>query len=194
MNLPNKITLFRILITPVYFLFFFSDKWFGFSPWVSVIAPWALWALIECSDILDGIIARKFNLVTDLGKVMDPFADVLSRVTYFLCFAYSGIMPVWMFVIILYRELGITFLRMVMLQKGTAVAASIWGKLKAVSYGISGVVGLIVISTLRIDFLAEFAKPAGIIGLAVFSVAAFSSVASFLTYLFPILRSFKEDA
>ncbi|MBN2508870.1 MAG: CDP-diacylglycerol--glycerol-3-phosphate 3-phosphatidyltransferase [Spirochaetales bacterium] len=194
MNLPNKITLFRIFITPVYFLFFFSNAWFGAPALVSVLAPWFLWAVIEASDIVDGIIARRRNLVTDLGKVMDPFADVLSRVTYFLCFAYAGIMPVWMFAIILYRELGITFLRMVMLQKGTVVAASIWGKLKAVSYGLSGVVGLIVISTHRLPFLSSYATIAGTVGLVVFSVAVFSSVASFLTYLGPIIRSFRDEA
>ena len=193
MNLPNKITVFRIIITPVYFIFFFSNQWFGMPPIVSVAVPWLLWAMIEASDIIDGYIARKHDLVTDLGKVMDPFADVLSRVTYFLCFAYAGIMPVWMFAVILYRELGITFLRMVMIKRGTAVAASIWGKLKAVFYGSSGIVGLIVISTIRIPYFNRFCGFMSTFGLVVFALAVFSSVASFITYLVPIIKSFSKD-
>ena len=188
MNLPNKLTVFRIIITPFFLLFFFSHEWFGFSPYISLIVPWILWAIIELSDILDGYIARKYDLVTDLGKVMDPFADVLSRITYFICFAYSGIMPIWIFALILYRELGITFLRMVMIKNGIALAASIWGKLKAVFYALSGVVGLIVISMIRLDGFLEFQALVRNIGLVIFSLALISSLASFITYLIPIIR------
>ncbi|MCF7954037.1 MAG: CDP-alcohol phosphatidyltransferase family protein, partial [Spirochaetales bacterium] len=125
-------TISRLFLAPLYFAAYFFPDWLGHSTALFTWIVLAIYILIELSDVLDGYIARKYNCVTDLGKVMDPFADVFSRLTYFVCFTVSGIMPAWVFLIILYRELGVTFLRMVMIKRGTAMAASIYGKFKAV--------------------------------------------------------------
>ena len=139
MNLPNKLTVSRLVLTPLFFIAYHLGSWIDPSlASLSSILTIVMWVLIELSDLLDGIIARKRNLVTDLGKVMDPFADTLSRVTYFLCFTGSGIMPLWVLALIVWRELSILFVRMLMMGKGKAVAANIFGKAKAVLYAISG--------------------------------------------------------
>lgn len=138
MTLPNKLTVTRIMFSPVFFLIFIlSNQTSGLISKVLLIAAWCIFAYGEISDVLDGYIARKYSLVSDLGKIMDPFADVVSRLTYFLCFVIIGIMPVFAFYIILLRELIVTFIRMVLIKSGTAMAASIWGKVKAVIYFIS---------------------------------------------------------
>ena len=74
------------------------------------------------------------NLVSDIGKILDPFSDVLSRVTYFICFTAAGLMPLWAMIVIVWREFCIMFIRMVMAKEGTALAARNGGKAKAVFY------------------------------------------------------------
>ena len=183
MTLPNKITVFRIVLAPLFFISYFLPEWMGSYKGLSAVLILVIFAGIEISDFLDGYIARKYNMVSDLGKVLDPFADVLSRITYFLCFTFSGLMPLWIFLIIIYRELGITFLRMMMMGRGVVVAASVWGKLKAVTYAISGILGVILVGLKRLDLLGSFESSLGIILTIVFYLAVFASVVSFLIYL-----------
>jgi len=183
MNLPNKITIGRIILAPLFYISYFIPVWTGSFYNLSTILIISIFIGIELSDFLDGYLARKYNLVSDLGKVMDPFADVLSRITYFLCFAFTGLMPLWVFLIIIYRELAITFLRMMMMGKGVVVAASLWGKLKAVTYAVSGVLGVFYVSFERLGLLTEFLKPIRISLIFVFYLSAFAAVASFLAYL-----------
>jgi len=188
MTLPNRLTLFRMVLAPVFFIVFFLPLWIGDGapPWFSPLSGWLL-ALIfissEVSDLLDGIIARRRNLVTDLGKVLDPFSDVLSRVTYFICFAYIGIMPVWTLLVIIYRELGVTFLRMVLMGCGTVMAAGIWGKAKAVLYAVSGGCGLLFVLLTRLE--VSFAKEALFAAVlqALFILAASASLLSLALYV-----------
>ncbi len=183
MTLPNKITIARIILAPLFFISYFLPQWTDGLNGISASLILFIFASIELSDFLDGYLARKYNLVTDLGKVLDPFADVLSRVTYFLCFAFSGLMPLWVFLIIIYRELAITFLRMMMMGRGIVVAASLWGKLKAITYAVSGVLGVIVVSFERLGFFQSYIDLFKLILLIVFYLAAFASVGSFLFYL-----------
>jgi CDP-diacylglycerol--glycerol-3-phosphate 3-phosphatidyltransferase len=192
MNLPNKLTVLRIFLTPIFLLVFFLPVWTGSFGRISIILLWILLIVIEVSDVMDGHIARKTSQVTDLGKVMDPFADVMSRMTYFLCFVGIGLMPVWIFAVLIYRELAISFLRLHMYRKGIVVAASLWGKLKAVTYAVSGISGLLYVSMQRFDL---FSRLPGVVEvlcgnflLIFFILSAISSVASFLTYLVPILK------
>ena len=196
MNLPNKLTVLRIVITPLFLLFFLAPDWISAMTLPGTILVWLLYLLIESSDVLDGYIARKYNLVSDLGKVLDPFADVLSRITYFICFTAAGIMPVVILAVLLYREFSITFLRMVLIRKGVAMAASVWGKLKAVTYAIAGVLGLVTVSAFRLNLFSSYLHLFERVTLAVFIMAAVASVASFITYLkaaVPVLRdSFQE--
>ncbi len=189
MNLPNKLTVSRLVMAPVFFIAFFLPSWFGdrFLNFSSVLVI-ILCLATELTDLLDGIIARKYNMVTDLGKVMDPFADTFSRLTYFVCLSAVGVMPVWTFIIIMWREFSIVFLRMLMMGRGKAVPANIWGKSKAVLYAVSGLLGILYVSSLHWFVDAQWLEPAGI-GLEVlFILAAFASVASFGTYVKSIIR------
>lgn len=189
MNLPNKLTVSRLIMAPLFFIAFYLPVWFGDSlDSLSVVLLLVLYALTELSDLFDGIIARKHNLVTDLGKVMDPFADTFSRLTYFVCLAGVGIMPVWAFVIIMWREFSIVFLRMLMMGKGKAVAANIWGKSKAVLYAVSGLAGIVYVAFERMGENHDWMLWADPIVLVVFALAALASLASFSTYISAIVR------
>ena len=148
--------------------------------------------VMELSDVLDGYIARKYNMVTDLGKILDPFSDVISRVTFFICFAFTGIMPRWTLLIILYRELGITFVRMMMMGRGTAMAASIWGKAKAVTYTVSSLLGLLLVSAHRLNLSFSGLRVFEIIVTVFFILAAAASLFSFLTYIVAVRKIFKD--
>jgi len=183
MNLPNRITIARIVLAPLFFISYFLPVWTGSYYVISSVLILTVFAGIEISDFLDGYIARKYNLVSDLGKVLDPFADVLSRITYFLCFTFTGIMPLWIFLIIIYRELAITFLRMMMMGKGIVVAASLWGKLKAITYAVSGIIGVLFVSLERLQLFTVILEPLRISLVVVFYLSAFAAVASFLVYL-----------
>ncbi|MBN1646780.1 MAG: CDP-diacylglycerol--glycerol-3-phosphate 3-phosphatidyltransferase [Spirochaetales bacterium] len=184
MNLPNKLTISRIIAAPVFFVIFSIPEWTGRFARTSTIALILLFVLMELSDLFDGIIARKYNLVTDMGKVMDPFADVISRMTFFLCFVSIGIMPVWMITVFIYRELSITFYRMYLIQKGqNSMAASRWGKNKAISYTVSGVGGLFYVVCIRFGLFPEqqllFLRILNIL----FIISVAMAVASFISYM-----------
>ncbi|NQT59501.1 MAG: CDP-diacylglycerol--glycerol-3-phosphate 3-phosphatidyltransferase [Bacteroidetes bacterium] len=194
MNLPNKLTVSRLIMAPLFFIAYFLPGWVN-APNPDVLITFSSWTLIvlciaiELSDLLDGIIARRMNLITDLGKVLDPFADVISRITYFLCLAYSGIMPLWIFIIILYRELSVIFLRMIMMKRGVAMAANIWGKAKAVLYAVSGFAGIILAFLIRSIPDAEWLSTFQSVLFVLFVITAAASVISFITYLRPVIRS-----
>ncbi|WP_320130460.1 CDP-diacylglycerol--glycerol-3-phosphate 3-phosphatidyltransferase [uncultured Sphaerochaeta sp.] len=189
MNIPNKLTVSRLIMAPLFFISFSLPLWFGPElGTLSSLLTIVLLALTEVTDLLDGIIARKYNLVTDLGKVMDPFADTFSRLTYFVCLMMAGVMPAWAFLVIMWREFSIIFVRMLMMGKGKPVAANIWGKSKAVLYAVSGAAGILYIAFGRWFSEAAWLVPFKTILVVLFALAAFASVASFMTYIKAIVR------
>lgn len=189
MNLPNKLTVLRLIMVPVFFISFCLPQWFGEGAEViSVIMMLVCYLTAELSDLLDGKIARKYNLVTDLGKVMDPFADTLSHLTFFACFYGMGIMPSLAFIIIMWREFSILFLRMLMMGKGKAVAANIWGKSKTVLYAVVSILSIAYI--VMSHFIpGEWQNPYSLVLTVMFYLAALVSLLSFTTYLSAILKS-----
>ncbi len=193
MNLPTKITVFRIVLAPVFFLVYFIPEWTGSFAAASVFIMIPMLIVMELSDVLDGYIARKYNMVTDLGKILDPFSDVISRVTFFICFAFTGIMPLWALLVIIYRELGITFVRMMMMGRGTAMAASIWGKAKAVTYTVSSALGILLISVYRLDLSFSGIRIFEAIVTLFFILSALASLLSFITYIVAVRKIFKSD-
>ncbi|MGL1894721.1 MAG: CDP-diacylglycerol--glycerol-3-phosphate 3-phosphatidyltransferase [Spirochaetaceae bacterium] len=183
MTLPNKLTITRIVLAPVFILMFFLPNVLGESFLnVSLLLCWLLFLYGEVSDVLDGYIARKRNLVSDLGKIMDPFADVVSRLTYFYCFVLVGVMPSPVFYIILLRELIVTFIRMVLIKSGTAMAASMWGKAKAVIYFISSMFAFIYY-TFSDSFTGDIKTLIERIVFILFVLSAISALGSLLDYL-----------
>lgn len=128
MNLPNKITIFRVCMIPVFLLFYLVDT----IPFHNVIALVVF--IIACvSDAVDGHLARKHQLVTNFGKFMDPLADKLLVCTALLCFLDSGTLPLLVVVVIIAREFIISGFRTVAADSGVVLAASYWGKFKTAS-------------------------------------------------------------
>ncbi len=127
MNLPNRLTILRIVLTFVFMFLLFSPGLMG-----KVLALVAF--IIACmTDFYDGYVARKYNLITDLGKLLDPIADKILVMAAFLAFVEMRLIPAWMVVVIIFRELTITGIRIIGVSKGKVLAASMAGKHKTVS-------------------------------------------------------------
>jgi len=137
MNLPNKITLVRVIMIP----FFIAALLIEF-PFHQPIAA-ALFVIAALSDSLDGYLARSRNLVTDFGKFMDPLADKLLVCSALICFVQLGSVPAWIVIIIIAREFAITGLRTLAAADGIVIAASKWGKAKTMTQMIAIVIILI---------------------------------------------------
>ena len=127
MNLPNKITVFRILMIP----FFVACMLIKEIPCHEIIAG-VIFIIAALSDLVDGKIARRFNLVTNFGKFMDPLADKLLVQSALLCFVANGLLPAWIAIVIMSREFIISGFRLVAADKGIVIAAGYLGKLKTV--------------------------------------------------------------
>ncbi|MFP4302049.1 MAG: CDP-alcohol phosphatidyltransferase family protein [Spirochaetaceae bacterium] len=197
MNVATALTASRLVLSPLFFVLFFLPEWTGSYHLVTVVLLWIVFFAIEISDILDGAVARRKNIVSDLGKLFDPFADVISRLTYFITFAAVGIMPAWIVLLILYREYTIIFLRMMMYRTGTAMAARKGGKLKAVFYAVSGGAGILVAMTRWIEELSRYRQPVELFALVVFLISlflAYLSLSDYLTVFFRHMRSQKKNS
>ncbi|CAM4321008.1 CDP-diacylglycerol--glycerol-3-phosphate 3-phosphatidyltransferase [Paenibacillus macerans] len=140
MNLPNRITLTRIFMIPVMLLFLLLDAgWLSYElvagtyalPVHQLIAA-VLFIVAASTDGIDGYIARKYNLVTNLGKLLDPLADKLLVGTVLIGLVSLGKCNAWIAVIIIAREFAVTGLREVALLEGSVIAASKWGKAKTI--------------------------------------------------------------
>ena len=190
MNLPNRLTVTRLVMAPIFFLvYFLVDIFPGFNPAAYAILLGLFYIVMELTDLFDGKIARKNGLVTDLGKVLDPFADVICHLTFFTCFIASRIMPVWAFVFILWREFAQSFTRMLMMGKGKAMAANIFGKAKTCLYALTSVLGFGLRMFLVLSFDENFTSVFRTVLTVLFALAAFSSVASYLIYVRAIVKS-----
>jgi CDP-diacylglycerol--glycerol-3-phosphate 3-phosphatidyltransferase len=127
MNLPNKITVFRILMIPVFLVLYLAEPLY-----LSGGGWWAMGIfIIAClSDALDGHIARKHNLITNFGKLMDPLADKLLVCAALTALTARGTLPAWVTVLIISREFAVTGLRQLALERNIVIAASFWAKFK----------------------------------------------------------------
>lgn len=123
MNLPNKITLLRIILIPVFIFFLMKEYYYSSA---------VLFILAAATDALDGYIARKHNLITNFGKIMDPLADKLLVTSAMICLVELGKVAGWMVIVILAREFIITGLRAVAAGEGIIIAAATSGKIKTV--------------------------------------------------------------
>ena len=126
MDLPNKLTILRVLMIPIFLIFMLTDIGGESSKWIALV----LFITASLTDLLDGYIARKYNLVTNFGKFMDPLADKLLVCAAMICFVEIGSLPAWIVVIIISREFIISGFRLVASDNGTVIAASYWGKFK----------------------------------------------------------------
>lgn len=181
MTTADKITASRIALAP---LFYIAYRWGGnLGPVAYLSIVWALFILIELSDVLDGYTARRSKTVRDFGKLFDPYADVFARITYFVCFVLSGLMPAWAFLLIIYRELSINFLRMLLAQRGIALGARKGGKLKSATYMAAGAASLIFVTLRQFAISSDILHPLRIAIYGLYSLAAVLAVLSFLDYV-----------
>jgi CDP-diacylglycerol--glycerol-3-phosphate 3-phosphatidyltransferase len=180
MTLADRLTMSRLVLAPVFFAAYRWGAFLGPVPYVAVL--WGLFLVIEVSDLLDGFAARRGGTVSDFGKLFDPYADVFARLTYFVCFALAGIMPAWAFIIILYREFSINFLRMLLAQRGVAMGARSGGKLKSATYMVAGAASLILVSLLKLSLFSAIRAPLAVAIYALYSLAAALALLSFVDY------------
>ena len=183
LNIPNTLSLIRCFLVPVFVatLIFMRDMGI-----LGIIIPAIVYGLTAFTDMLDGKIARKYNLVTDFGKFIDPLADkfmvISSMVAILLWMVLRGeemlaLIFVWVVLIILLRELGVTSLRLVVAGKsGIVVAASMLGKIKTVSQMVGTVV-------LIVEPIIPFFKDNHILSYVMMAIMAFTTLFSGIDYL-----------
>ncbi len=147
MNLPNKLTVGRIALVP----FFVAAMLIDF-PYNSIVAL-ILFIIASLTDLFDGKIARKRNLVTDFGKFADPLADKILVLAALLCFVQNGLCDCVAVIIVLFREFAVTSVRLIAASKGEVVAANIWGKVKTVTQMIAIIAILVFQSFLNLPFV-----------------------------------------
>ena len=126
MNLPNKLTTFRVILIPFFVFFMLAPNMTGINHYIAA----AIFIVASLTDLLDGKIARKYNLVTNFGKFMDPLADKLLVCSAMICLIQTGQLAAWIVVIIIAREFIISGFRLIASDNGVVIAASYWGKFK----------------------------------------------------------------
>ena len=139
MNLPNKLTLFRIILVPIMVIVSFFDipgSFLGISTtmWIMEL----IFIIASITDKIDGYLARKNNQVTNFGKFLDPIADKILVVAAMILFVEMGRLPAWIPIIVIFREFAVSGYRLIAVQNsGKVIAANIWGKLKTVTQMIA---------------------------------------------------------
>lgn len=184
MNLPNKLTVLRMIMVP----FFVLALLWPFPH--HYLVALALFGIASYTDHLDGKLARKYHQITDFGKFMDPLADKILVISALVCFVSLGLCDVWLVLLIIAREFMVTSIRLVAAGKGTVIAANNWGKIKTVSQ----IVAICVI--LLLQYIAELGSLEWVqfvnqdvlmlfwaIGEIFLAIATFFAVLSGLVYL-----------
>ncbi len=128
MNLPNKLTMLRVIMIPFFVVFLLADIT-PYDKWIAL----AIFIVASLTDMADGKIARKYGLITNFGKFMDPLADKLLVCSAMIALIELGRIPAWIVIIIIAREFIISGFRLVASDNGVVIAASYWGKFKTVS-------------------------------------------------------------
>ena len=163
MNLPNKLTIFRVILVIPFVALMLN----GYDLWAV-----AVFIIASLTDLLDGKIARLFNLITDFGKFMDPLADKLLVCAAMICLVEMGRLPAWMVIVIISREFIISGFRLVASDNGVVIAASYWGKFKTTFQML-----MIIVLILNLGGVFDM------IGLVLTWIALILTVVSLIDYL-----------
>lgn len=178
MNIPNILSIFRMCLVPVFVLFFFSK-----DPSGHFYAA-AIYALAGITDIADGIIARKFNLITKLGTVLDPLADKLMTITVFICITIRGIIPWWVILILFAKDL-------LLIIGGVKLYKDLSEVISANAFGKSATVFLVCGGIILTLFPENIPLAAETIYL---TIALLLSILAFCSYLHQYIRHQKNKA
>lgn len=146
MNTPNKLTIARVVMIPFFVAFLMYDIVGDAGKWVALV----IFIAASLTDTLDGYLARKYHLVTNFGKFMDPLADKLLVCSALICLIQLGQLPAWMVIIIISREFIISGFRLVASDNGVVIAASYWGKFKTTFQMIAVILLIINIPALSL--------------------------------------------
>ena len=168
MNLPNKLTVLRVIMIPFFVVFMLTDLGGKYGNYIAL----AIFAVASLTDLLDGKIARKRGLVTNFGKFMDPLADKLLVCSALICLVEMDRLAAWMVIVIIAREFIISGFRLIASDNGVVIAASYWGKFKTTFQ-------MIMIILLILDLGGSFT----VIETAVTWIALILTVVSLLDYL-----------
>ena len=180
MNLPNKLTMARVIMIP-FFVIFMLTGWGGeASKWISL----AIFIVASLTDLLDGHIARKHNLVTNFGKFMDPLADKLLVCSALIALVDLNKIAAWVVIIIIAREFIISGFRLVASDNGVVIAASYWGKFKTTFQ-------MLMIIYLVVDLQFAYAN---VVGMVLVYVALALTVISLVDYIVKNYKVFLEGS
>ena len=183
MNIPNKLTIVRVIMVPFFVAAFLMDS---VSDWAAL----ALFAIAGLTDTLDGMIARKYNMVTNFGKLMDPLADKLMVMAALVCFTYKGIVHPAVTIVILGREFLVTGLRMLATASGRVIAADIWGKLKTVFQDM-GIIIILAWKALEHAAFAPVLKTASTVCIWIMTVLTVISAVNYCVKNIDVFRETK---
>lgn len=168
MNLPNKLTVLRVIMVPFFVLFMLTDLGGSANKWIAL----AIFCVASLTDMLDGKIARARNLVTNFGKFMDPLADKLLVCSAMICLIPLGRLDAWIVIVIIAREFIISGFRLVASDSGIVIAASYWGKFKTVAQ-----MAMIIV------LIADFGGVFGIVETVLIWVSLILTVVSLVDYV-----------
>ena len=191
MNTPNKLSLTRLIITPI-MMFFYLASFIQYGKFIAA----GLFILGAITDFLDGYIARKYNMVTNLGKFLDPIADKLLVTTALILVATDGTIPspfgVIALVIVVARDLAVDMLRMVASTNGTVIAANKFGKYKTFSQDIALPILIVFAGLVEISANKVLCDVFMWTGFAFLAVAIFMTILSMIVYIAKNTTVFKE--
>lgn len=191
MTFPMVLTVGRVVLAPILFILFRLAE--GGSPGL-IAAVWSIFLVIEVSDLLDGHFARLWHQESELGKVLDPLADTLCRLTYFILLAAAGILPLWMLLVFVYRDFGVAYIRVVVSREGVMLAARISGKLKAWTYAIAAGGGFMLFSLRTLGAPSEWIAGFQWLSLGLFTIAVGVAVWSFTDYAVFFVKNFGKTS
>lgn len=184
MSIANFFTATRIIAAPLFMLLYYLPSYTSVTAQSTLAIVIPLFIYMEFTDFLDGFYARKFKQVSDFGKLFDPFADVVANLTVLLAFMLSGYVPVLIFIIILYREISILFLRMLARGNGITIAAKKGGKIKTVCYILAEGFTLFIELLIAFSIMEKAIIDTLILANRIlYGIAAVLSVGSFVDYL-----------
>lgn len=205
MNLPNKLSLLRIILIPVAMLFMLPVSVYGFEPssWNAFIAEHGMmiagivFILASLTDFFDGQIARRCNLITDLGKFLDSLADKMLVIAVLIAFVATGRISPWLLAIIVLREFMVTGIRLVASKEGVVMAAKMIGKIKTVTQMIAIIYLMFEPTIMKFtgdDYAASLTTPCAvsIIGDILFGICVLMTIISGLDYLIKNKSYLKE--
>ena len=181
----------RLVLAPVFYLLYVLS---AHGPPALLIGVCLVFALIEFSDLFDGHLARTRGQESELGKVLDPFADSLSRLTYFVAFAGSGILPMWILLILIYRDVSVAYIRVIVSSRKVLMSARLSGKLKAWIYALAGIGGIVDFGLRRLGWFTPAHDGIHAAALVTFVLAAAVAVWSLVDYALFFLKKFGKSS